>query len=92
MIKKYFIKKPVMAKEYDKDSGNTTKCWIWYNIYADGDFKVRDHCHMIEKYRGCPHRYYNINVKLNHKTPTVFNKHLGLRFTSYYARTTKTYF
>ena len=33
MMKKYFNKKLV-------------KCWISDNIYADGDVKVRDHCHI----------------------------------------------
>ena len=42
--------------------------------YVDGDVKVRDHCHITGKYRSSAHRDCNINVKLNHKVPTVFFK------------------
>ena len=30
-------------------------CWIYDNDYIDGDVKVRDHCHITEKYRDSPH-------------------------------------
>ena len=42
-----------MTKE---DNENSTKCWICDNDYIDGDVKVRDHCHIIGKYRGSAHR------------------------------------
>ena len=42
-------------------------------FYADGDVKVRYHCHITQKYRGSPHWVYNINVKLNHKNYIVFH-------------------
>ena len=35
---------------------NSTKCWICDNDYIDGDVKVRDHCHIIGKYRFSAHR------------------------------------
>ena len=47
--------------------------------------KVRDHCHIIGKYRGSAYRDCNINAKLNHKIPVVFlnlknyNSHLILQ-------------
>ena len=41
--------------------------------YIDNNFKVRDHCHITEKYRGSAHRDYNINLKLNHKIFVVFH-------------------
>ena len=46
--------------------------WICYNVYVHGDVKVRDHCHISEKYRGSAHEDCNIKVKLNHKIPFVF--------------------
>ena len=42
-------------------------------ILIDNDVKVRDPCHITEKYRGSPHRDCNINLKLNHKIPVVFH-------------------
>ena len=31
--------------------------------YVINDVKVRDHCHITEKYRGSAHRDCNMNVK-----------------------------
>ena len=42
-------------------------------ILIDNDVKVRDPCHITEKYRGSPYRDCNINLKLNHKIPVVFH-------------------
>ena len=52
---------------------NSAKCWICDNDYLDTDVKVRDHCHIIGKYRSSAHRDCNISVKLNHKIPIVFH-------------------
>ena len=81
-----------MTKEDNEYFENSTKCWICDNDYIGTDFKVRDHCHVTEKYRGSVHRDCNINVKLNHKIPVVFHNlkkytYTIKRFTSYHART-----
>ena len=47
-------------------------CWICDGNYVEGDFKVRDHCHITGKYRGSPHKDCNVNVKLNHEILIVF--------------------
>ena len=60
MMKKHFNKKLV-------------KCWICNNVYADGDVKVRDGCHITVKYRDYAHRECNINTKLNYKIPIEFH-------------------
>ena len=62
-----------MIKKDNEGFKNSTKCWICYNTYVDGDVKVRYHCHITGKYRESAHRDCNINVKLNHKTPVVFH-------------------
>ena len=46
-------------------------------LYCDNDdtyndIKVRDHCHITGRYKGSVHRDCNINLKLNHKIPIVF--------------------
>ena len=44
---------------------------IWFvNDYID---KVRDHCRITGKHRGCVHRDCNINLRLNHKISVVFH-------------------
>ena len=55
-----------MAKEDDEDFEKYPKCWIWDNIYAEGDVKVRDHYHLIGKHGCSAHRSCNIKVKFNH--------------------------
>ena len=53
MVKKHFNKELVMTKEVNKDFENSTKCWIYDNDYIDSHVKIRDHCHITGKYRGC---------------------------------------
>ena len=64
-----------MTKENNENFKSFTKCWIFDNGCVDNDDKVRDHYHIIEryKYRGCAHRDCNTNLKLNRKIPIVFN-------------------
>ena len=61
-----------MAKEDDEDFETNPEYQICDNAYIDGDAKLRDCCHITEKYRGSTHRVYNINVKLNDKTLSYF--------------------
>ena len=36
-------------------------CWFCENIFLNN--KVRDHCHLTDKYKGAAHDICNINVK-----------------------------
>ena len=62
-----------MTKEDNEDIKNSSKCWICDNTYVDNNIKVRDHCHITGKYKGSPHRDYNINLELNQKIPVIFH-------------------
>ena len=48
-------------------------CWICNKLFDAEDNKVRDHCHITEKYRGSAHWSYNINLKLTKKGPVIFH-------------------
>ena len=72
-MKKHFKKELVMTKKHNEGFKNSTKRWIYDNVYVYGDVKVRDHCDITGKYRDSVHRNCNINVKLNHKIPFVFH-------------------
>ena len=63
----------MITKEGNESFKISTKCWIYDNVYIDGDVKVRDHCHISGKYRGSAHRDYNINLRLNHTNPIEFH-------------------
>ena len=61
-----------MTKE-DKDNfENSTKCWICNIFFVEDDVKVRDHCNVIEKYKGAAQRDCDTKVKSNHKIPIMF--------------------
>lgn len=38
-----------MTEKDDDDFGDSSKCWIYENVYVCGDVKVRDHCHITTK-------------------------------------------
>ena len=49
-----------MAEKDAKDFEISPRCWIYDNVYVNRDVKVRDHCHISEKYRGSAQRDCNI--------------------------------
>ena len=73
--KKSFYKELVITKTDNKDfkNSNNNKCWICDDECVEGNVKVRVHCHITGKHRGSAYRDCNINVKLNHKIPTIFH-------------------
>ena len=72
-MKKHFNKELVMIKKDNEDFKNSTKCWVFDHDYAEGHVKVRGHCNITGKYRSSALRVCYINVKLNHKIPSVFH-------------------
>ena len=48
-MKKHFNKEIAMTIEDDKDFENYFKCCNCYDVYTDGDFNVRDQCHITWK-------------------------------------------
>ena len=63
-IEKKFNKELVIKKENDEHFENSTKYWICDNVYADGDVKVRDHCHITGTYRGSAPRDCILRYKI----------------------------
>ena len=80
IMEKHFNKELVIAKKDGEDFKNSTKCWIYDNVYVDDDAKMSDHCHITGKYRGSVCKDCNIKIKLNHKIPFVF---LNLKYYDY---------
>ena len=72
VMKKHFNKELAITKEDNEIFKNSIKCWICDNDYVDNDVKLRDHCYITGKYRGSVHREANVNHRLNHKIPVVF--------------------
>ena len=47
------------------------------NLIDTDEEKVRDHCHIIGKFRGAAHRDCNINLKLTKKVAVIFHNLKG---------------
>ena len=73
VMKKLFNKELVITKEENEDFKNSINYLICNNDYVNNDVKVRDHFHIIGRYRGSAHWNCNINLKLNHKIPVLFH-------------------
>ena len=54
-----------MFERNEQKFQSSNKCWV-----CD---KVRDHCHVTEKYRGSAHQSFNVNLRLTKKGPVIFH-------------------
>ena len=69
----------IMTEEYEKDFLNATHCYLCGGEIEDSTHiqrgrKVRYHCHITGKYRGCAHNICNIHYNsLNFKIPVFFH-------------------
>ena len=72
MIKKHFNNNLIMSAEEEERFQLTNSCWICDKLFDVGDDKVRDHFHIIGKYRGAAHWICNVNLKLSKKVPVIF--------------------
>ena len=74
VMKKHFNKNLIMTKDEEQLQSSST-CWICEKLIDDE--KVRDHCHITEKFRGEAHWSYNINLQLTKKVPVIFHNLRG---------------
>ena len=77
MIKKHFNKNLVMSAEEEEKFQLSNSCWICDKLFEVGDDKVRDHCHITEKYRGAARWSCNVNLKLTKKISAIFHNLRG---------------
>ena len=75
-MKKHFNKNLVMAADQNEEFERGNICWICSKL-IDSDEKVRGHCHITGKYRGCTHWSCNINPKISKKVPVIFHNLKG---------------
>lgn len=69
--------KMIMTEQDVQDFANATQCYICGSEIKPSDKnggKVRDHCHVTGKYRGCAHNVCNLNYNCkNVKIPIFFH-------------------
>ena len=81
VMKNHFNKNLVMTAEENEEFERSNICWICGKL-IDFDKKVRDHCHITGRYRGCAHYFCNLNLKITTKIPIIlhnlkgYNSHL----------------
>ena len=72
MLKKYKYCKKIKNKHFNKNLivseeeqlfQESNSCWICGTLIDHDDEKVRDHCHVIEKFRGAAHWSCNVNFQ-----------------------------
>ena len=72
-----FNKNLIIPAEEKERFQLTNSCWICDKLFDAGDDKVRDHCHIIGKYRAATHWSCNINFKLSKKISVIFHNLRG---------------
>ena len=75
-MKKHFNKNLVMSQE-EHLFQQSSSCWICETLIDNDDEKVRDHCHIIGRFRRAVHWSCNINLQLNKKFPIIFHNLRG---------------
>ena len=64
VMKKHFNKNVIMREKKEEQFQSSHICWTGEKLIDDNDEKVRDHCHITEKFRGAAHWSCNINLQL----------------------------
>ena len=67
----------IMSTKDEERFQASNKCWICDKLFDVGDDKVRDHCHVAEKYRGTAHWSCDSNLKLTKKIYVIFHNLRG---------------
>ena len=76
VIKKHFNKPLVMNEVDEQHLKNMDGCHICGEKYTDKDVRVRDHCHIIGKFRGSAHQECNLKLRIKPediKIPVIFH-------------------
>ena len=63
---------PLTVKE-EIDHNEQKICYICKKEFGKKHYKVRDHCHYTEKYRGAAHNICNLRYKISKEIPIVFH-------------------
>ena len=71
-MNKHFYKNLVISEKEEHLFQQSNSCWICKKHIDNDEEKVRDHCHLIGKFRGGAHWDCSINFQLPKKVPVVF--------------------
>ena len=77
VMNKHFNKNLIMIEEEEHLFQQSNSCWICKKLIDNDEEKVRDHCHIIGKFRDAAHGSCNINLQLTKKVPVIFHNLRG---------------
>ena len=80
VIKKRFNKPLIMTENDEMCFKLMNKCHVCEKEYTDKDVRVRDHCHVTEKFRGSAHQECNLKLRIKPediKIPVIFRNLRG---------------
>ena len=62
-MNKHFNKNLIMSEEEEHLFQQSNSCWICKKLIDNDGEKVRDHCHVTDRFRGAAH--WNCNIPAN---------------------------
>ena len=77
VMKKYFNNNLIMTEKEEYDFQISNVCWICKKLIDDDNVKVRDQCHVTDKFRGAAHWDSNIILTINKKVKVKFHNLRG---------------
>ena len=80
VVKKHFNKRLVMTEDDEQHFKTMHGCHICGEKYTDKDVRVRNHCHIMGKFRGTAHQRCNLKLSIKPediKIPVVFHNLRG---------------
>ena len=76
VMRKHFNKNLIISEE-EEEYQSSNACWICKKLIDHDDVKVRDHCHVTDRFRSAAHWSCNINIQLTKKVPVIFHNLRG---------------
>ena len=77
VMKKHFNQNLIMSEEEEHLFQQINSCYICEKLIDNDDGKVRDHCHITDKFRGAADWSCNINLRLTKEVPIIFHNLRG---------------
>jgi hypothetical protein len=76
-MRKFKSSKMIMTEDDWSNYNHAEKCYLCKTGFTKKNYKVRDHCHVTNKYRGAACNGCNLKLKLVHKIPVIFHNLRG---------------
>ena len=76
-MNKHINKNLIMSEGQEHLFQQINSCWICKKLIDNDEEKVKDHCHVIGKFRGAAHWNCNINLKLTKNVLVIFHNLRG---------------